>query len=242
MLAEISLKSLIVFDLVRFHERLNVRIRVPFFAVHLVSTDVKKLVGKPFRHFANQLIEEFVRLLVRGIHRWIEHAPLALDLIRSFAACQLWITDEPRRRVPRHIKLRHDTHTTVARIRDQVPDFLLGVVKAVRTVFLEFGKPAAFEAETLVIRQMPVKYVHFYGFEAVDVSLDHFNWNKMPAGVNHQSPPGKARLVLNADGRDGKSIRRDGNELKEGLQAMKCSERICRMQFRGGSRDRKSTR
>src|SRR4029077_13262226 len=132
-----------------------------------------------------------VGLFPRRVHGVVAYAPLALDFIRSRRAGQLGIADEPGRAVARHVEFRDHADAAVARIRDQLTDFALGVVETVRTQFVELRKSLAFYPEALVFRQMPVKYVELYCGHAVQVPLKDVERDKVAADVNHQSAPGK---------------------------------------------------
>src|SRR5258708_30417385 len=84
--AEIGLQRFIVLDPMRLHERLNLWIGIPLFAIDLVAANVKIVVRKNSGHLTDQVIEKLVDFLVRGIHSRVEASPLALDGVRSFAA------------------------------------------------------------------------------------------------------------------------------------------------------------
>ncbi len=131
-LVEIGLQRLVALDAVRAHELLNLLVRVPLLAVHLVASNMKKLIGKKSSHLSDELVKEFVGLLACGIHGGIENAPAAFDLVRPRAARQFGVADKPRRTVARHIELRHHADAAVACVGNQIADFFLRVIQAVR--------------------------------------------------------------------------------------------------------------
>ncbi len=236
-LIEIGLQIVVVFHAVGAHERLNLGIRVPLLAVDFVAPDMKKLVGKKPSHLADECVEKLVSFLPRGVHGRIENAPLALNLIRSRPAGQFGIAHEPGRCVPRHVELGNHANAALARIRDQFPDLVLGVVQTVRTHVRQLGKFLAFNAEALVFREMPVKHVELHRGHAVQVALQNVERNKVAAHVDHQSAPGKARAVLDRNRRHGKTRARGLHQLQESLQPTHDAERGRRVQPGAGAAD-----
>ena len=128
-LVEVGLQIVVVLQAVGPHELLDLRIGVPLLAVYLVASDVKKLVGKEPGHLADKFVQKLVSLLPGRIHRRIEHAPLAFNLIRPRPTGEFGIADEPRGTVAGHIEFRHHANAALARVGDQVADFGLGVVQ-----------------------------------------------------------------------------------------------------------------
>ena len=100
----------------------------------------------------------------------------------------------------RHVEFGNHADAAVARVLDQVVDFVLRVVKTVGTQFMELREFFALDAKALIFGEVPVEDVHFHGFEAVDVSFEHIERNEMARGIDHQSAPGKARLIVDCDG------------------------------------------
>ena len=132
-LVEIGLQIVVVLQLVGMHEILNLWIGVPLLAVYLVASDVKELVREESGHFTNKCVEKLVGFLAGRIHGGIEDAPLAFDFIRSRPAGQLGIADEPGRAVARHIEFRNHADAALTSVSDQVADFALRVVQAIRS-------------------------------------------------------------------------------------------------------------
>ena len=220
VLAEIGLQTFIVFDAVRLHELLNLGIRVPLFAIHFVAADMEILIGEKFRHFGNEIVEEFVSLLVGGIHRGIGDAPLLPDLVRAGPAGQFGIANEPCGAVAGHVELGDYANAAIAGIGNQVANFILGVIEAVGALLLQFRKFVAFDAEPLIVGKVPVEDVDLYGFHSVQITFQHRQRNEMARDIDHQATPRETRLILDANGRRRKSIRGDRDELQEGLQAV----------------------
>ena len=81
-LREIFLQRFVVLQLVLPHEFLNLRIPVPLFPVYLIPADVKIMIRKKCRHFADEFIQKFISILARRIHRRIENPPAPFDRIR----------------------------------------------------------------------------------------------------------------------------------------------------------------
>lgn len=59
----------------------------------------------------------------------------------------------------------------------------------------------------------------------------------MAGDVNHQAAPGESRLVFNMNSGEGKSVRRDLDELKKSFEAVKNSQRRWSGEFRASGRD-----
>src|SRR5262249_21060113 len=149
-----------------------------------------------FCHFADEFVEEFVGLLVGGIHRGIEDAPAALDLIGTGAAGELWVADEPRSAMAGHVEFGNDANTAIAGVGDQIANFVLRVVEAIGTEFVELREFLAFDAEALIFRKVPVEDIHLHGFHAVKIPAEYIEGNEVAAGVDHQAAPRKAWAVV----------------------------------------------
>src|ERR1700730_5947630 len=200
------------------HEGLDFRIRIPLLAVYFVAANVEELVGEETGHLADEFIEKPVSLFPGRVHGGIEDSPLALNFVRSGPAGQFGIPGEPRRTVAWHVELRHHADTTLLCIRDHAADFGLGVEEPVRTHFMQLREYPALDAEALVLGKMPVKYVQLDRGHAVQVALDYIHRDEVAAGVNHQPPPGKARTVLDGNGRRGEACACGGDQLQKSLQ------------------------
>ena len=72
---------------------------------------------------------------------------------------------------------------------------------------------------------MPVENIHLHGFHAVNIPADDVERDKVAGGIDHQTAPREARLVMNRDRGRGKSARRDIHQLKKGLESVHRAER-----------------
>ena len=169
-----------------FHEFLNFGIGVPLFAVHFVAADVEEVVGENFGHFADELIEKFVGLVVRGSIAGIQDAPLAFDFVRAGAAGEFGVADEPGGAVAGHVEFGNDADAALVGVGDAGREFFLGVIEAVGAVFVQLGESFAFDAEALIFGEVPVEDVHFYGFHAIDVAAQDFERDEVAANVEHR--------------------------------------------------------
>ena len=208
------------------HVGLDLRVRVPLFAVALVAADMEVGVGKERRHLPQKLIEKLERAFARRVHGRVHDAPAVRNLVRARAAGQLWIPYEPRRGVAGHIEFGNHADAAIVRVLDDVCDLLLRVVETVRALFLKKRIDLAFDWETLVIREMPVEDIELHRFHAVQVALDHVDRLEVAAGINHQAAPREARLVVDGDRRRGETLRGDVHQLQKCLQAVQHAERI----------------
>src|SRR5439155_261969 len=91
--------------------------------------------------------------LVRGVHCRIEDSPSPLNFVGSFSAGQFGVPYEPGGAMAGHIEFRHHPNTAIARVGDQVADFILRVIKGVGAQFVKFRKfPALRLPESLCSR------------------------------------------------------------------------------------------
>ena len=169
----------------------------PLFSVHFVAADVEIRVREKCRHLTDEGIEKLVDLFARGIHGGIENAPLALDGVRARSTGEFRVTDKPRGGVAWYIELRHHSNAAIPGVGDHVAHFVLCVEVAVGPELMQFGKFPAFDAESLVVGQMPMENVHLQGGDGIDVPLDHFFRHPVPGNIQHETAAGEAGPVLN---------------------------------------------
>ena len=74
--------------------------------------------------------------------------------------------------------------------------------------------------------------VHLHGFHAIDISPQDVERNEVPADVEHQSSPWKARLIVNRNDRHVESVGAGLDQLQKCLQAVHRAERSRGVQFR----------
>src|SRR3954452_3462921 len=200
------------------HEGLDFWVGSPLLAVYFVSADMEILIGKQFGHLSDEAVEELVSGVFGWIHRGIENSPLAFDGVGTGRAGELGIADKPGGAVSGHIEFRDDTNATIVGIGDEVTNLILRVVKAVGAQLLELGITLTLDAETLVVGQVPVKDVQLHGGHAIEIAVEDLDRQEMAAYIEHQTTPGKARLILNGERRDGESLGGHFHELQECLE------------------------
>src|SRR5262249_61411112 len=93
-----------------------------------------------------------------------------------------------------HIELGHYADSAVAGIGDNFPDLILSIVESVRTHFSEVGVPPAFDAESLIVGQVPVQDVEFYRRHSVQCSLHNIGRFEMAGNVDDEALPVGSRL------------------------------------------------
>src|ERR1700722_12718007 len=125
---EKHLQGSTVFNRMRSHELLNARVGLPLLDIALISSCVKMGIGEEGSHLRDESSEKFVRTFACWMH--------CRTLGRILTAGQVGVAPKPRCRVARHIKLRNHSDTTVASVRDDLPDFVLGVIKTAGALFL----------------------------------------------------------------------------------------------------------
>src|ERR1700685_3350336 len=170
-------------------KRPNARAALPLLAAHFVAADVKKTVGKERGHLANERVEKLISGFARWVHGWIEHAPIALDLIWPRRARKLWITRQPTGSVAGNVEFRHHANAAIARVRNHVVNLVLRVVKPIGTDLLQLREALALNTETLVIGQVPMKYVELDRGHSIEIALDHLDGHPMPRYVQMQAAP-----------------------------------------------------
>lgn len=130
-----------------------------------------------------------------------------------------------------HVNLGDDTHTTGARVRDDIGDSLgrvplasgVGVLQHLR-VRVDLDGPG------LVIGDVPVEDIELGEGESVKLLLDLWNGNKVASGVYHDTAVGVVRVVLDGDRLlDNETIFAVGDdELLECREGMKrAPDRLC---------------
>src|ERR1041385_1108819 len=222
---EIGLEIARILETVSAHKSLDVRIAGPLLSVYLVAADVKILIGKKPRHFANEIIQKLVRVLARWVHGRIMNAEMPRNLIRARPAGQLRIGDEPARGVPGHIEFRHHANAAIARVLDYFLDLVLGVKLPLGRELLQPRKLPALHPEPLIVRKVPVQYVELHRLHAIQLALDYLHGHKVAGNIDQQSVPGEARAVFNQHRWSGKTFRADFDQLQKGLQPMQDAQR-----------------
>src|SRR6266481_6761859 len=127
---------------------------------------------------------------------------------------------EPRGAMPWHVEFRHHANAAIPGVGNHIADFILRVVQGVGAQFVKLRIFPALDAESLVLREVPVKNVHLHGFHAIEVPADDVERNEMAGGIDHQTAPWETRLVLNGDHWRGEAVRRYIHELEKGLESM----------------------
>src|SRR5438552_2202658 len=206
VLVEVSLKSVVVLDSFRFHESLDLCVAAPLVAFVFISSDVDVLVREKLSDLCKKPFEKFVKFLTCGVKRRFKYPVLALDLVRSRRAPKLRMPDQPACCVARHIELGHHSNAPLAGISYDLARLILGVVKTVRTHLMKARIAFRFDSKPLVFCQVPVQHVQLDRSHPVEIALEYFDRLKMAPGVYEQPPPGKPRLILNADRRNKVSL------------------------------------
>ena len=216
---EIGLQGVVVGQVALLLEGLDRGIGVPVAALDFVAPDVEIGVGEERGHLAEELVEERVDALVGGIEGRFGDAEPALDGVGAGRAGELGVGDEPARRMPGDVELRHDPDAAVGGIFDDVTDLGLRVIHAVRAELVEAGEDFGLHAEPLVLGEMPMEDVHLQGGHAVQVPLDDLDGMEMTPGIDEQAPPGETGPVDDLDAGDVIPRLVRAEQLKEGFEA-----------------------
>src|SRR5215469_3852600 len=212
---------------VRAHEGLDVRIRGPLSSIYLVSSDVQVLVRKQGSHISDEFIDELVNLFASGIQGGIADAKFAFHRKRARGTGKLGIADNPTGRVSRHVEFRHYTNATLASVLHDLAHVLLSVVIPVGPHLLQFGKLPAFDAEALVVREMPVKNIELHSGHRIEVALDDVTGNPASRDVYHEPAPEKSWLVMDRDSRNSEPLGVHSHQLHKGSEPTQNANGSC---------------
>src|SRR5581483_4287016 len=100
-----------------------------------------------------------VNFLAGRVEGRLKDPCLPLDLIWPRRAAEFGVTDQPARRVPWDVEFRDDADAPVGGVSDDVALLILPGVELVGPEQVEFRIPAGFDAEALIINQVPVQHV-----------------------------------------------------------------------------------
>ena len=96
--------------------------------------------------------------------------------------------------------------------------------------------------EALVIRKAPVKDIQLHRLHSIQIALYVGKRYETMPGIDQQSTPGKAWLVVNHNDRNAEASRRDPYQLQKGIEPSKHAQRVRRCQLHGCRRDRQMIR
>ncbi len=119
----------------------------------------------------------------------------------------------------RHVKLRHNPYASLARIRNHIPHLLLRIKLSTRCVARQLGKLLALSPEALIIAKMPMKNIELGDLHAVERPLDFANWFKVAHNIEHESPPSKARRIIDRHEWQRTRTILESDQLQQRLQA-----------------------
>lgn len=218
--AEVRLQLFSGFEAMGVHEDFDLGVGAPVFAVTLITTDVHVGIGEETGHFAEKAVDELECGFARGIECCVVDAEFVRDCIRAGRAAEIRITDEPALNVTGHIELGDDADAARGCVGDDFADLLLCVVLTVGAEFSELGVNAAFNAEALVLGEVPVKDVELDGGHSVESAQNVGDRKEVAAGIEHESAPGEAGCVFNVDGWKDVGGTEGLKELKERLHSV----------------------
>jgi hypothetical protein len=117
------------------------------------------------------------------------------------------------------VELGDDANAAIAGEGDHLANLLLCVEVAVGTELLKLGIELALDAESLVVRQVPVEDVELDGGHRFEVSLDDVDGHPMAGDVDHETSPREARVVLDVDHGNREPLAGGSDQLREGGHA-----------------------
>ncbi len=225
---EVGLQSLIVFEVMPAHERLNARTCVPLLPVTFIAANVEISIREDRGHFADELVDENEGALAAWVHGRVEDTPFCFNCVRALAARKVRIPGKPRRCVAGHIELRHNADASIARIRDNFAHLLLRVVEAVRAPCRSGAdRPLLLGAESLVVRKVPVEDVHLHRpsrpSRLRSITSTGWKWRLTSIMSPRHGKRGSSSIVHRW--RD-EALGCDRHELQESLQSVHRTQRI----------------
>jgi hypothetical protein len=82
-----------------------------------------------------------------------------------------------------HVKLRNYSDSSIGRKRDNIADLILGVKQTFRAQTMQSGKSLGFHPESLVVAEVPMKYVVLKRGHSIQRALDVWHWNKVAGAI-----------------------------------------------------------
>jgi len=234
---EVGLEGVVVFQVVSLHEGHDARISLPVGSRRFVSADVNVVVGENCGHLCQEAVYEGIRRLACGIDSVVAYPELAADLIGRATTGKFRVGHKPGGAVSRHLEFRHHANTAGASIGNNLLCILLGIEKSVGSFGGQVGIDAAFHAEALVFREVPVEDVELDGGHAIKGALNHGDGLEVAAAVNHEATPAESRLVVDRNGRDHVAAAARLDELEEGFETMHGAHLACSFEFGARGRD-----
>jgi hypothetical protein len=145
---------------------------------------VEILIGKQRGHLTKKHIQEFVDLFARWIEGWLKNSRPAFDRVWAGSTTKFRMPDQPTRGMTWHVKLRNHANATVAGICDDFSYLILGVVMTIRPHLMKLRKLLTFNTKSLVLGQMPMKYIKFYSCHSIEVAFENFNGLEVSGDIN----------------------------------------------------------
>ena len=230
-LGEISLQFVLIFKPPLLHEGLYPAIPGPLRAVNLVAASVEVRIGKKRADFADQTIEESIDLFPRRVDGGESVVVVGAERIRSRQGGKLRVSHEHSLRVSRHLNLRDDADTAVARVIHQFAQLLLSVILPTRSKPLKARIDFALQAKAFCVAQVQFEDVHLYQFHGIEVALECIDRQKMAGNVQHKPSPCKSRLIPYCHGAGAIPIGVVLHKLEKGRHAAQYASRPVGAQF-----------
>ena len=117
-----------------------------------------------------------------------------------------------------HVEFRHHADAAVGRVGHDVADLVLRIEQRIAAELLQPRIDAAFHAEALVVRQMPVEHVELDHRHAIERALDDVHRLEVAGDVEQQAAPAEARRVPDLGSLDVPAASVAGLQLQECLQ------------------------
>ncbi|OPZ06004.1 MAG: hypothetical protein BWZ10_02991 [candidate division BRC1 bacterium ADurb.BinA364] len=189
---------------------------------------MRQRIGKQIGDLPKNILQKLERLLAAGAIQVLLMPGIPL---RRARAAQLGVAQHRRKRMPRDARFGHDANEAPGRVFDNVANLVLCII-ALALLFAankradarQFRIALDLDAPALIVGQVPMQYIHFKIGHDVDPALEKGDRAKMAAAIDHQSAPGKARLVFDASA--GKTVRRARGALAAQRQRRQLAHRL----------------
>src|SRR6185436_16397727 len=110
------------------------------------------------------------------------------------------MSNQPARRMTRHIELRHHSNAALACVSDDIAYLILSIEEPIGSHLMKFRVALRFNSKPLVFREVPVKHVELHRSHAIQIALHDVDRLEVTPHIYQQTTPAKAWLVLNAHG------------------------------------------
>ena len=227
------------------HQFRDIFALLPMFETNFIASNMNHLARKKCHHLIENVIQDAVNVLVGGIVARVMLAEAGRHFDGFGLSSQLRVRSDRGGRVPRHFDFRHDLNMQLSRVGDDLFDLFLRIKPFMRHTRELFTIPSAhlrilplgtdlselrvffnFNPPALVIRQVPVKDIHFEQCHLIQQGLHHVHPFEIPCFVEHKASPGETRCVFDAHATNGSPDSLMRQQLTQALHTVENTGRL----------------